>query len=668
MLKCPRLFIILAILAFVVSGSFAQERFQHSEDAERIFNEGLELFREGKHLAAVTAFDRVAKLAPLNQRSTAAHIMKAKALLALDETLEASRGLRMFIASYGWSSYVADAEYMLAVTLVRIRRYDDAMQSLLSAWRHAETSDSSRLTESISGLMDQIIERNLSTADLHGHLAGTTRAQERRYFWLKIAEKEFSAGNVVAAGIAADSLDAHYRGHPYSSKLAGIRFGVAQRSAVKIGALMPLMKSSEPSAVREIGNDVYNGMLLALEEYQAGSSRRVRVSMETRDTERDPMLASRYAQELAEDMDVIAIVGPVFSQTTLAAIGPANARGVPLITPTANSNGIAVSGSYIFQANPDYENRGRAMARYAVTTRGFRTFAVLASSDAHGKPMAEAFSAEVIRLGGTVLTVESYQRGASDLSQQLSNIRRAAMLSATEPMISFAGRLHQGDLVKLIQLGVSRRTLDSLIEFSSLIPATRLLGPAARRLIDSMQINVLMNEPKIDSLEYPATGIDGVYFPIGSPDEIGVVSSQLVYFNIKTQMLGSGEWNDIAELDANKRYCRGVIFESDSYIVPSSPEYNLFAERYYGKFNKRPSKSALYGYDTIRLVLELIGRGASTREALRSALDQTREYNGLHAKIGLTPRRVNSWLHILQYDNDMVEKLGEVNVDEPVGE
>ncbi len=662
-----RIFVVL-LLGICAPGISGQERFRYSDDAERIFKEGVELFTAGKHLAAVSAFERVTNIPTLNQRTTASVIMKARSLLALDENLEASRTLKAFLASYSWSSYVPDAEYLLGVTGVRIGRYDDAMLSLRSAWRKMGVNDPSRLSGAVERLMDQLIEKYTSMSALHGYRAQSTTRKEREYFWLKIAEMEFRGGNVAAAGIAADSLDLRYAGHPYSARLQSIRHGVAERSMVKIGALMPLMKNSEPSAVREIGNDVHEGVQLAFEEYQADPSRRVKVTLEVRDTERDPALASRYAQELTADQDVIGIIGPVFSQTTFAAIGLANARGVPLITPTANANGIAASGAYIFQANPDYENRGRAMARYAVTKRGFKTFAVLAPSDGHGKPMAEAFSEEAINLGATVLTMEWYQRGASDLSQQLADIRRAALMAAVEPMISFAGKLHQGDLVKLIQLGVSRRTLDSLTERSSVVPASALLGPNARRLIDSLEINVLVTEPRADSLEYPATGIDGVYLPITSPEEIGVVASQLVYFNIKALMLGSGEWNSIAELDANKRYCRGVVFESDSYMNTSQSLFVQFADRYYARFKKRPGRNAVYGYDSARLVLNLIGEGASTREALARSLEATKDFVGAHSRIGFLQRRVNSWLHILQYENDTLQLLDEVNVDEPVGE
>ena len=100
---------------------------------------------------------------------------------------------------------------------------------------------------------------------------------------------------------------------------------------------------------------------------------------------RDPAVAARLTKELAADQEVIGILGPMFSSTTLTAARAAQEAAIPLISPTANANGIAALVQFVFQANPDYEMRGRAMARYAVGKLGFRTMAVLAPSDAYGK-------------------------------------------------------------------------------------------------------------------------------------------------------------------------------------------------------------------------------------------------------------------------------------------
>ena len=53
-------------------------------------------------------------------------------------------------------------------------------------------------------------------------------------------------------------------------------------------------------------------------------------------------------------------------------------------------------------------------------------------------------------------------------------------------------------------------------------------------------------EARAESLAQGSAGIQGLYCPISSPEEIGVVSAQLAYANIKTRLLGSGEWNSLS--------------------------------------------------------------------------------------------------------------------------
>jgi ABC-type branched-subunit amino acid transport system substrate-binding protein len=367
---------------------------------------------------------------------------------------------------------------------------------------------------------------------------------------------------------------------------------------------------------------------------------------------------------LTSDEDIVAIIGPVFSNEVTAVAPLANRRGYPLISPTANANGIAALGQYIYQANPDYETRGRAMARYAVLRKGYRNLAVLAPRNTFGKFMAESFAAEALRLGARLVALEWYERGVADFKEQLAGIRKEGLRAGLDPMISFGGRMSRSDVAHLAQLGVPVKRLDSLMSKGARISATALLGPHARRLVDSLGIAVGFDDPGTDSLEVPVTGIDGIYVPISSSDEIGVVSSQMVYYNIQAQLLGSGEWNNLKELDANKRYCNSVIFETDSYTDNADPAYRKFSDAYYERFKKRPSKNALYGYDVASMVFATIHTSGTSRDALALGLHSTELFRGLHANMHFSAGRVNTWLWIMQFSDDQITKVDGFTVDE----
>ncbi|MEW6509464.1 MAG: ABC transporter substrate-binding protein [Bacteroidota bacterium] len=643
----------------------AQVVVEYSEEAERQFRDAVALYDAGAFREAAGRFELLMRDFPTSHRVTAAFVMRGKAFCLAGENLEAAKSLKAFIARHPESTYIPDAEYTLGVVYARIERWEEAMEMYLTAFSRLGPSSPPRLIGEITAAMDSTIRAHVSLFSLRAWLARAGSPAERAYLWMVIAEQEAAGENSVQAGIALDSLDGRYPGHAYAARAAAIRLRISAQSSVALGVLLPLMTNHERSAVKEVGTEVFDGVSFAVEEFTRRPGMRVAVRMEVRDTERDPQVASRGAQELAAIHEVIGIIGPVFSATVGPAAAAANARGVPLISPTANANGLAATGKYVFQANPDYDARGRAMARYAVEQRGFRTLAVLAPVDAYGKFLAEGFVSEAERLGARVLATEWYQRGSSDLKQPLARIRRAGMLASPDARITFAGRMKPTTLMKLADLGVPLRRIDSLLNAAASIGATALLGPRARQRLDSADVPVSFDESRVDSLEYPVDAIEALYVPIAGPEEIGVVSSQVVYFNVQTQLLGSGEWFNVQELSANRRYCDGVVFESDTYVDTAAADFHRFVEGFTARFHKRPTKNALFGYDTGALVLDLIARGATSRELLQRALDDLTEYRGFHARIGLNDGRVNTWVMLLKYTQDEIRKVGEIHAPAP---
>ncbi|MBM2841501.1 MAG: hypothetical protein HW412_2029 [Bacteroidetes bacterium] len=655
-----RSFLRLALLSvpLCIIVAHAQGQIEYSPEAEEVFSKSVELLRDRKFSDAASGFERIIKMFPPNQRTTASYIMKAKSLLQLNEPLEAARTLRNFLSLYPSSSYLPDAEYTMGLVYLKIERYDDAGQSFLTAWR-----SKAPVTQDAWEALDRLLDAYFTVTVIQRLLGEAQSDEERAFFWLKIGEKEAAEGKTAAVGAVLDTLYRNYPANPFRERIAMLRTSMERRSEVKLGVLLPLLSQSDPSAMKELGNDIYEGIQLAIEEYTKNPATRVKVTPEVRDTERDVLVATLGAQELTSDDAIVGIIGPVFSNEVFGVAPLANRRGYPLITPTANANGITAAGQCIFQANPDYETRGRAMARFAIEKRGFRVLAVLAPINTFGKFMAEAFAAEVLRLGAKVVATEWYEKGAADLKSQLAGIRKAGMKAGADPMISFGGKMNRDDIARLVQVGVSMATLDSLMNVSAVINASELLGPHARQIVDSLGIATLYLDPKVDSLEYPVTAIDGIYVPISSAEEIGIVSSQLTYFNIKCQILGSGEWNNLTELIANKRYCSNVIFESDNHVDPSDSVYQQFVGRYVDRFKKKPSKNALYGYDTATLTLTTIHNGGTSREALKNGLRSVRDYQGIHSKINFSAKRTNTWLWVLQYQDDHIQQIDGLNVE-----
>ncbi len=434
-----------------------------------------------------------------------------------------------------------------------------------------------------------------------------------------------------------------------------------KRGGVKIGVALPLMLKAENPVTRALGIEFLQGIQLAVDEYNQAVP--VKIALEVRDTERDPSIAARQVADLCSDEKVSAIIGPIISNEVFASAGIANERGVPLITPTATANGIAAIGSFIFQANPDFDMRGRDAAAYAYSALGARSFAVLAPTDAVGKQMAESFIAEVDTLGGEMIDVQWYTAGSTDLRMELTTMRRKALEKLEVPTIDFSAKMRQSELNKLINWGVNQRVLDSLIERGLTAPVTLLFGERGKQIADSLKLPTNLEQMKYDSLGLPVKNIDAIFVPIASSEEIPVVSSQLKFFNIQAQVLGTGDWNDMSALDQNRQYTDGIIFTVDTYSDPASEIYRTFAAKYQLANNdKPPGTNALFGYDVAKMIIQIISQGKTRRAEVAAALAKVEGFEGLHSKISLSMNRVNACLTVLQYKDRQILRIGEIDL------
>ncbi len=385
------------------------------------------------------------------------------------------------------------------------------------------------------------------------------------------------------------------------------------------------------------------------------------------DTERDAGAAARAVTELCSDAKVVAVLGPLFSDEAFTAAGIANALNVPLLSPTATAGGIAAIGPFVFQLNPDNAVRGRVTARYAFQRLGARRFAVLAPVDGAtaSREMVEAFVAEIDSLGGTVVDQQWYQAGSTDLRFQLMNMRQKALEKSEEVFVDFSRRVAYDDIKKMLTLGADSRTLDSLVEVGGQVVVERLLGPKGRILADSLSLPVERRPVRYDSLEIAVDSIDAIFLPVASADEIGIVTSQVRYFNFRAQLLGTGDWNDPGELEQHRRYTNGVIFAVDTYAETDSDAYRVTAARYQAMFNRPPTLNSLFGYDAAKVLLSVVSAGSVQRSSIAAALGTLSPVKGLHTTIALLPSRVNSYMTVLQYRDRVISRIDSIDLLAP---
>lgn len=305
------------------------------------------------------------------------------------------------------------------------------------------------------------------------------------------------------------------------------------------------------------------------------------------------------------------------------------------------------------------------MARFAYQSLKDSTFAVLAPVEPPGKLMADAFIDEVHLLGWTLIDVQWYQAGTTDLRVQLETMRKKALDAAASPFLDFSRTIKHSDVNKMVALGISQRLLDSLMEVGGVAPVDKLFGRNGKHIADSLGLETQRPIVRADSLGLPVENIQAIFVPISSSEEIGIVGSQLKLFNFRTQLLGTGEWQDPAELDQHRQYVDGVVFSTDADWDEKDPDFKLFMAKFQQAEKKRPTKNTLYGYDPMKLLLKVIKDGASHRNEIAANLAAIQDYKGIHSKISFGERRVNSYLSFLQFKGRSVRKLGEIDISLP---
>lgn len=652
------LVIVLSILC--LDDVIAQDRrVVYSQRADALFKEGIAAYEDKNYRFALQQFEYILDIGDVTQRTTAAYIMSAKSMVELGRYREAVRRLQRFLDRFPRSLYQDDAYFTIGVANMRDRRYEDALYTFLRA---IEQTDKPELRGNAEAYLARIINNHITLHELEEIHDDTRGEFARGFLALAISQRYLERGNIATARTMLESAVEEHWQHPLIGELRSLLDNLEEGITIKIGVILPLFTDQPEEPLRDLGRQLLQGIQFAVDEHNAESD--IKIFLDVRDSRRQPSIAARHVQELVNDNEVVAIVGPVFSDEAFATAGVANARGVPLITPTATANHIADIGRYVFQTNPDYRNRGRAMARYAVEKLGYKTLGVLAPVDSHGQDIAEGFIEEVNQLGGAYIAVrEWYRSGETHFRQQFFNIRKRGLQDSLHLYVSFSGAIEQSDIMKLASQGVDLALIDSLLEKESAVPVTELLGEDGPRIVDSLGINVIMGDLYADSLDVPVKSIDAMFLPITSKDDMGIVSAQIAYYNVHTRLLGSGEWNDILTLEENRRYVNGVYFTSDSYWDTNDSTFIRFFDTFVDSMRSRPTRHTLMGYDTLKLISKLIQEGANTRDGIATALSSGIFYRGIHSPIVMGQNRVNAAKNVLQYTTGEIIKVDEIILD-----
>nr|WP_224242251.1 ABC transporter substrate-binding protein [Hyalangium gracile] len=175
------------------------------------------------------------------------------------------------------------------------------------------------------------------------------------------------------------------------------------------------------------GISARNGIEMAINEVNAaGGVKGKKLAVRVYDSQGRPEEAAQATTRLIAQDKVAVIIGEAASSVSMAMAEKAQAAGVPQITYTSTNPEVTQKGDYIFRVCFIDPFQGLVMAKFARENLKLSQVAVLTDNKAaYSIGLAEVFIAEFQKMGGKIISNESYSKGDTDFRAQLTAIKRA---------------------------------------------------------------------------------------------------------------------------------------------------------------------------------------------------------------------------------------------------
>jgi branched-chain amino acid transport system substrate-binding protein len=173
------------------------------------------------------------------------------------------------------------------------------------------------------------------------------------------------------------------------------------------------------------GQSTKNGVEMAADEInKAGGINGRQVQIITEDDQGEPNKAATVVTKLINQDRVRALLGEVASSNSLAAAPKAQEAKVPMISPSSTNPAVTQVGDYIFRVCFIDPFQGEVMAKFSSNNLKAKRAAILYDFNSdYSRGLRQFFISSFTKLGGQIVSEQSYTQGDRDFSGQLTAIR-----------------------------------------------------------------------------------------------------------------------------------------------------------------------------------------------------------------------------------------------------
>ena len=421
------------------------------------------------------------------------------------------------------------------------------------------------------------------------------------YITFTLGERYIQKGNSVKAKEKFTRFQTLYPQHEYSVQADNYMARLKNTDQVDpytVGVILPL--TGKNSA---FGQKSLMGIQLAAGVFGDNKNAKPPVKLAVMDSQSDPEVARMAVEKLMQEDHVLAIIGPLGNDEAATTASQCSMSGIPNIS-LSQKDDLDGLGQYVFRMAMSNRNQIRRLVDYSMDNLAMKRFGIIYPEDRYGQELTKYFWDEVLRKGGEITAVESYQTGQTDFREQVKKL---------------LGIYYVGSRLK--EYGELKYKLG---EEASADP---------RKKAKSSDLNLS-----------PVDAFDALFIP----DDAKIaaqIAPYLPYYDAKNIVLmGPNTWNSPLLISRGQDHVNGAIFIDGFTSLTAMSESRSFVKNFKDAFNSTPGVLEAQGYDAMNIIVSAMNKAFSgstptsiNRDTFRNYITNIGSFTGATGKMKIEP-------------------------------
>lgn len=402
------------------------------------------------------------------------------------------------------------------------------------------------------------------------------------YVLFELGERYTQQGNNKKAIDKFEKLISLYPQHEYRTQADSYLNRLKNLEKVEpytIGVVLPLSGKNAPFGMKSL-----MGIQLAAGVFGGDKKTNIPVKLAVMDSQSNPEVTKTAVNRLIEEDHVAAIIGPLSGDTAEVVARQCSVSGIPNIT-LSQKDGLEGMGKYVFRTGLTNKSQVKRLVAYAMDKLSIKKFGILYPEDNYGQELSKYFWDEVLRRGGEINAVESYEVDQSDFKDQIKKLLG----------IYYVGtRLKEYNDLKE-QKEAEAEGMKKKKTFEITLPPVR-----------SFDALFIADEAKVAAQIAP-------YLPFYDAKNI--------------VLMGPNTWNSPQLVLRGGEHVEGAIFVDGFTPDPPTNEGKAFVKDFRSAFNSAPGVLEFQGYDATNIIIDAMKKAGPDERSRDSIRDEIAKLN-----------------------------------------